>query len=198
MARNIMVLTGSPRANGNTNTVTNWVVEAARDAGAKVEIVNTATMKFATNGCTECMGCQKSDDYKCVVDDDASAVIARMRDFDVLLLSTPIFWFGPSAQLKLMLDRTFALVKFDPDTGDPIGQAMSGSLALVATAGGGPEDGLDMVDESFRTATGFLKCDYDSLIVPNAPQDPSEMANNDDVKKQAFDFGKRLARGNSA
>lgn len=193
MAKKIMVLAGSPRKNGNTNTVTGWFVDAAREKGAEVELVDAAQLKYKVNGCTECMGCQQSDKYECVIDDEASPVIARMPQFDALVFATPVFWFGPSAQLKLLLDRTFALIKFDEETGEPISENFTGkTLCLIATAGGDQEGGLDLLDSVFRTATVFLHCRYESLLVPFAPHDPQEMADRTDVKEQAVDLAQKL------
>jgi len=197
MARKIMVITGSPRKKGNTNTVVTWFVDAARKASAEVEVVDAAHLEYKANGCTECMACQQSDKYECVIDDEASAVIARIPEFDVLVCATPVFWFGPSAQLKLLLDRTFALIKFNPETGEPI-HGESGPdkiMCLIATAGGDQESGLNMLDDVFRTAAVFSQCRYESLLVSFAPSDPKQMAERTDVKEQAIALAERVTAG---
>jgi multimeric flavodoxin WrbA len=196
MARKIMVICGSPRKHGNTNTVTNWVVESARAAGAMVEVVNAASLKYKSNGCTECMACQKSDKYECAIPDEASEIIRRMPEFDVLVLSTPVFWFGPSAQLKLILDRTFALIKFDPATGEPILNPANKqkSLCVIATAAGDMDSGLSLIDQTFRTASKMMDSAYDSLLVPLAPMDPKELEKNAELRAQAEELGRRLAK----
>lgn len=193
-AKKIMVICGSPRKEGNTNTIVKWFAAAATDLGADVEIVDAASIDYKVNGCTECMACQESDKYECAIDDDASAVIARMLQFDVLVLATPVFWFGPSAQLKLLLDRTFALVKFDPDTGEPIQNSdRTGAMCLIATAAGGLDTGLELLDNTFKSAAAMTGDRYDSLLVPFAPQDHTKMAERDDIKAQAIDFAQRVA-----
>ena len=195
MAKKIMILCSSPRKNGNTSTVAKWVAESASAAGAEVEIVDAAQMKYKANGCTACMACQNSAKYECVIDDEASAVIKRIPQFDVLVLATPVYWFGPSAQLKLLLDRTFALVKFDPQTGQPIEDEKShqSTICLIAAAAGPLETGLGLVDETFKAAAGFMKCRYESLLIPNAPQIPEEIAKNSDARQKAQQLGKKLA-----
>ena len=195
MAKKIMILCASPRKNGNTSTVAAWVAESARAAGAEVEIVDVAHMKYKANGCTACMACQSSPNYECVIDDEASAVIKRIPQFDVLVLATPIYWFGPTAQLKLLLDRTFALVKFDPKTEELIENKKShqNTMCLIAAAGGSLEYGLTLVDDSFKAAAGFLKCHYESLLISNAPQTPEEIVANSAVRQKAQQLGKKLA-----
>jgi multimeric flavodoxin WrbA len=196
MSKKIIVLCGSPRKNGNTNTVANWFVEGAKSQGGQVEMVDAAHLKYQANGCTACMACQKTEKYECVIDDEASPIIARIPEFDVMVLATPVYWFGPTAQLKLILDRTFALVKFDHKTGEPIPNPSSKQsvLCLIATAGGELDGGLKNLDDAFRTAAGFMHCSYESLLVPLAPVNPKQMSEKVDVKEKAFALGRKIAK----
>jgi multimeric flavodoxin WrbA len=195
MAKKIMIICSSPRKKGNTNTVVNWVAESAKAEGAEIEIVDCARMKYKTNGCTACMSCQNSPKYECVIKDEASVIIKRIPQFDVLVFASPIYWFGVNAQLKLLLDRTFALVKFDPKTGDPIENKTSGqnTLCVIATGGGPLNAGLKHVDDTFKAAAKFMKCRYRSLLVPNAPTDPVELGKDNKIKEKAYALGKKLA-----
>jgi len=79
MAKQIMVLCGSPRQHGNTNTVVAWVIQGATDAGARIDRVDAARLKYKVNGCISCFACQKLPEFECVVDDDAQPVLARIR-----------------------------------------------------------------------------------------------------------------------
>ena len=196
MSKKIMVICSSPRRKGNTNTVAGWVAESARAEGAQVEIIDAAHMKYKSNGCTACMACQNSPKYECVIKDEASAVIKRIPQFDVLVLASPIYWFGVNAQLKLLLDRTFALVKFDPKTGEPIeNKAFTrNTLCVIATAGGLSQAGLKQANETFKSAAKFMKCRYESILVPNSPHNPEDMTKNAKVKRQAQLLGKKLAK----
>ncbi len=84
-----MFICGSPRENGNTLTVVNWVASAARDAGATVEIVRADQVGFKERGCIACMGCQKSEQYRCVIKDEATSVVARIPEQDVVVFCLP-------------------------------------------------------------------------------------------------------------
>ncbi|MBW2219170.1 MAG: flavodoxin family protein, partial [Deltaproteobacteria bacterium] len=143
MGKNILILTSSPRKNGNTNTIVNWCAKSATDAGAEVECVDIARLNYKNNGCISCFNCQDSDKFECAVKDDANAILERMSDFDVVVFSTPVYMFGPSAQLKLLLDRTYSLMKFDDETDDLILKSTDQVMGFIATAGGGIDDGLD-------------------------------------------------------
>ena len=193
MGKKILILTSSPRKNGNTNTIVHWCAQSATDAGAEVECVDIARLNYKSNGCIFCYGCQESDKYECKVKDDANDILERLNDFDVIVYSTPIYMFGPSAQLKLLLDRTFSLVKFDPESGDPILKSTGQVMALIATAGGGINDGLGLTDQSFKSMAAFLGSNYLSLLIPEAPSDPKELQEKTELKQKSVEFGRVLA-----
>jgi len=116
--KKMMILCGSPREKGNTVTVVRWVAAAAREGGADVEIVVADKLTYKAYGCTGCMSCQNSDTFRCVIGDDASEVIARIPEQDVLVFATPVYFMGFSAQLKLVIDRMFSLFKIHPESID--------------------------------------------------------------------------------
>jgi len=195
MPKKIMVICGSPRPKGNTNTVADWFIEAARSAGAEVEKINAAAMKYEGNGCTSCGGCQKIEEYRCVIDDEATPVLARMPQADVLVFASPVYFFGPTAQIKPILDRTYSLFKFDPNTGKATSPLRGKRIVLIATGAADKEGGLNLLEETFKTATEFMRCELDTLLVPLAPADPKEMAGRQDVRLQAVELGRKLASG---
>ena len=194
MATKITILCGSPRAKGNTNTVAAWVAQAATQAGADVETIDVAKLDFKTNGCTACMGCETGEQFECVIDDDASPILKRLPEADVILFATPVYFFGPTAQLKLLLDRMFSLIHHDPATATiQVAGGSDRTIALVATAGGGMNGGLDTTEQTFQKLADFTHQRYESLLVPNAPLDPAELADDAELKGRAEAFGKKLA-----
>jgi multimeric flavodoxin WrbA len=193
MSKNIMILCGSPRRNGNTNRVVKWFAEGASAAGAEVEIVDTARMNYKTRGCIACMGCQGSEEFQCTIEDEAQPVIARIPEADVLVMATPVYWFGPTAQLKLFMDRMFSLVKEGANEGEFTHPLGGKTMGLISTAGGEIDGGLSIVDEMFHTAAQFLDMKYDSFLVPSSPSDPEEMEGYAKLRKEAEAFGRKLA-----
>lgn len=89
-----------------------WFAEGARSKGAQVEIVRTAFLKVKVNGCTSCRACQRLDKYECVINDEAKPVLAKMARVDVIVMATPLYFFGASAFEDAGLDalsKPFAL-----------------------------------------------------------------------------------------
>ena len=193
MARKITFLCGSPRKEGNTNRVVGWVAEAARAAGAEVEIIDLPKLNYKTNGCTACMGCKQGEEFRCVIEDEASPILARLPESDAVVFATPVYWLGPSAQLKVFTDRMFSLAKFDESGGFRTPFKPGTVFAVIATAGGGLDDGLRLVEQTFRQAAEALGLGFESLLVPHAPMDPGELESRSDVREKAASFGRKLA-----
>jgi multimeric flavodoxin WrbA len=192
MSKKIMILCGSPRKKGNTNRLVAWLAASLDSADAEVEVVDAARLKYKSYGCIACMKCQKSDKYECTVDDEAMPILARMPLFDAIVMATPVYWFAPSAQLKVFADRMFSLIKLDPDSGDTVHPMEGKTLALVATGGGDLESGLNCVDLTFRTAAKFMNMKYERLLVPSTPAVPKEIESNRDLKDRVIALGQQL------
>ncbi len=197
MARKIMILSGSPRTNGNTITLVNWIAEAARREGAEVEVVDAARIDYKVNGCIACMGCQALPEYECVVHDAAAPILARMPEADVLVFATPVYFFGPSAQLKLLMDRMFSLVKIKPDENRLEHDLGGKTMALVVSGGGDVGSGLTLVQDTFKAMAGFLGMRFETLAIPLAPVKTGEMSGNDEARRKAEALGRKLAMDNT-
>ena len=189
MGKKIMILCGSPNAHGNTNTIVDWIVEGAAAEGADIERIDATKLKAKGNGCTACMGCQKSEKFECVIEDEISPIIARIPAADVAVFATPIYFSGPTAQLKIVLDRTFSLFKIDPET-EKVGHAFDQTvLALVATAGG-PE--TDVLEKTFSVAMEVADRTLEKFLVPNAPFVSGQISEKAEVRESAIAFGKKI------
>lgn len=193
MSNRIMIILGTARKNGNTANVANWVAEGAREAGADVELVDASKLTVKANGCLHCLGCQKSDEYRCVVGDDASSVVAKMFEKDVVVLATPVYFGGVSAQLKQVIDRMYCLIKVlnGPYTVCPGIKDIS--FALVATSGGDENYGMSLLSQHMKGMMMGLGKTLQELIVTGAPAEPGEIKSDGSIKERAVVFGRDLA-----
>jgi multimeric flavodoxin WrbA len=94
---------GSPRRDGNSSTLLEEVLGAAEQQGAAVERAVLADKTIAP--CRACDACLKTG--ICVQDDDMQELVDRMVESHVWALATPVYWWGPSAQLKAFVDRWY-------------------------------------------------------------------------------------------
>lgn len=102
--KNILILSGSPRKGGNSDTLCDEFLRGAEEAGHRVEKIRIAEKKVAY--CQACYGCK--DSGICVIKDDMAEIMQKIIDADVLVLATPVYFYSVSAQLKAVIDRTVA------------------------------------------------------------------------------------------
>ncbi|EYE88327.1 hypothetical protein Q428_08445 [Fervidicella metallireducens AeB] len=100
-----LVLFGSPREKGNTWLLTNEFIKGLKEADIEVVFIDTTKMKV--NPCNGCLACEKTG--KCVISDDMNLIYKEIEDCKILILSSPVYFAGVSAQLKLVIDRCQAL-----------------------------------------------------------------------------------------
>ena len=97
----IIAFLGSPREKGNTELLLNAAVKAVEDSGFAVQIFNLNKMNVSP--CQNCGGCE--DTGVCVFEDDMAQIFTAIREADRIILASPIYFFGVSAQAKVMIDR---------------------------------------------------------------------------------------------
>jgi multimeric flavodoxin WrbA len=101
----VLGVVGSPRRDGNTETLVDAVLEGAFSKGVTTEKVVLAELEIAP--CRACSGCQETGD--CVQKDDMQTLIPLMRESDFWVLGTPIYWWGPTSQFKTFVDRWYGV-----------------------------------------------------------------------------------------
>ncbi|MCM8813693.1 MAG: flavodoxin family protein [Candidatus Omnitrophica bacterium] len=186
--KRVLMVCGSPRQPSSTNAVAEWVREGAVAAGAKVQAINTARLQYKSNGCTACMGCQRAKEFVCVIADDAAPLLASIPEYDVLVFVTPLYFFGPSAQLKIFWDRMYSLFKYDAATGTIIHRLRHMTFGLVATGGGA---GFAPLEDTVKAFADFCGCRWEKLVVPYVEYQKGVQGNRE-LQQKAVSFGRQL------
>lgn len=101
MTIRVLGISGSPRRHGNTETLLDAVLEGAREAGADVERVVLRPLDYAP--CRGCNACHKTG--VCVINDDLTEVFEKIAAADVLVVASPIYSMGITAEAKGLIDR---------------------------------------------------------------------------------------------
>lgn len=107
MAKNILVLNGSPRPHGNTETLADALLQGASEAGHAGEKVNIRSMDIKP--CLGCYQCAAGKGNPCVQKDDMRRVYDALAKADVVVFASPLYWWHFTAQMKTVIDRIFAL-----------------------------------------------------------------------------------------
>jgi multimeric flavodoxin WrbA len=101
----VLGIAGSPRRGGNTDLLLQEAMAGASSGAAETKIIILSELCIAP--CRHCDGCLKTG--KCVIEDDMQWIYTELRGLDHLVLASPIFFMGVTAQTKAMIDRCQAL-----------------------------------------------------------------------------------------
>ncbi len=105
----VTTLLGSAKKKGNTATVLGWLEEELKSLGHDVERIYLNNKSI--RGCLGCAKCRENpDEIACVQKDDAIDIMGQMISSDVVLFASPIYFWGFSAQIKVLIDRGYSLV----------------------------------------------------------------------------------------
>ena len=111
----ILVLNGSPRPHGSTATMVAVFKESAEAAGHEVTVINICRKNI--KGCLACEYCHSKGNGKCVQQDDMQEIYDQLKDANMIVLASPIYYHGISGQLKCAVDRFYsALYPKAPET----------------------------------------------------------------------------------
>lgn len=103
----IVVITGSPRKNGNSFAMTESFIKATEQHGDTIQRFDAAMLRIG--GCHACMTCYKSG-KACTFDDDFNRIAPAILEADGIVFTTPVYWYSIPAQIKGVIDRLFSLV----------------------------------------------------------------------------------------
>ena len=98
----VLAVCGSPRKGGNSDILTDEVLRGAAEAGAETEKIYL--QNIALSPCMACYGCRGKG--RCVQPDDGDTVLEKMIASDAIVLSSPVYFYSISAQMKMMINRT--------------------------------------------------------------------------------------------
>ena len=99
----VIAFNGSPRKKGNTNAALEIVLEELKKEGIKTELIQMGSADVA--GCTACGACGRNKDEKCVIDDEVNGWVQKIKKVDGIIIGSPTYFGGMSAQTKAFIDR---------------------------------------------------------------------------------------------
>ncbi len=102
MTKKVLILAGSPRKGGNSDTLSAEFMRGAKEAGHEVEMIRIADKNI--HYCRGCGACGHTG--KCILKDDMAEILDKMLAADVLVFATPVYFYSMSGQMKTMIDRT--------------------------------------------------------------------------------------------
>lgn len=141
----ILVVHGSPRANGNSQALADAFAEGAREAGNEVMMIDVGRRKIA--GCLACEYCF-THEGACVQQDDMQELYPLLRDCDTIVYAIPMYYYTWPAQIKAFMDRMFCGIA------KPFGIERAALLVCFEDKDPSTADGLV---QSYRIAVNYCK-----------------------------------------
>jgi arsenate reductase (thioredoxin) len=174
----ILGLQGSPRKKGNTNFLLSTFLQAAEQKGAATRIISVAESNILP--CKEFVVCEKKG--TCPIDDDmAGEIYGLLRQAEVVVLASPIFFYNMTSQLKALVDRcqVFWARKYRLKLSDPLKATRRGYLlSVAATRGKTLFDGLQLTAKYFFDA---IDARFDGSLLYRGIEGPKDMATHPTV-----------------
>lgn len=175
----ILGLVGSPRKNSNTDLLVSAVLTGAAKNKHITQKVYLYNVEIAP--CVDCKACKK-DDFQCVLNDDMQKLYPKIQNADVIVFGTPLYWYGPSAKMKLLLDRLRPFIA---------SKKLKGKKAVLVVPS---EEGADACNHTvgmFNMSLGYLEMTLISVLLPKASE-RAEVKQQPDVLHQAQTIGKHI------
>ena len=133
----VLMLNGSPKANGNTALALREVASVLEKEGVDVEIVQVGHL--AVRGCVACLACRKIG--KCVVDDIVNELAEKLKEADGMVVGSPVYYAAANSTLTAVLDRLFYSSSFD--------KRMKVGAAIAVARRGGTTATFDQLNKYF-------------------------------------------------
>lgn len=171
---NILIVTGSPRKNGNTEIMASAFAESAKAAGHTITIKKLSSLKVEP--CLACKYCFTHDGV-CIQNDDMNGLLTHLDQTDMLVLASPVYWFGLSAQIKCFIDRMYAFAKK--------GYHVK-SIALLLNSGSTEQ--YDAPNAFMNSICSYLKWENKGILTISDMKDKGSMLKSeklDEVRKFA-------------
>ena len=157
----VLLINGSPKANGNTAFALEQMEEVFHAAGVETETIQVGSQIIC--GCTGCGSCYKTQ--KCVFDDLVNGTAAKLPEYDGMVIGSPVYYASPNGTLLSFLDRLFY------STGH-IDKRMMVGASVVCARRGGCTASMDVLNKYF-TISGMpvASSSYWNIIHGGKPGD---------------------------
>jgi multimeric flavodoxin WrbA len=184
MQKKLLLLKSSPRPQGNSNILADHLAAGAEKAGTQVEKVSLHGLNITP--CDACDSCVETG--VCVIKDDMQPLYPLLLAADALVLSSPIYWFTYSGQLKTCIDRWYAVWNHKKDIfkGKPVAIVLTYADSDLYSSGG-----INAI-HSFETMFRFLQADFTGILHASLDEE-GDALKHPDLLEKARQLGVRLA-----
>lgn len=184
--KRVLILAASPRSNSNSTLLALKAAEGVKAEGGEADVVKIGNLNIAP--CKACDSCITKPEAGCIIKDDMQALYPKIRAAHAIIFATPVYWFNMSAQMKLLIDRAYAIQDKGcfAFTGKDVGVIMTFGDENVFESGG-----INAL-RSFQDIFAFVKANLVGTVYGSANK-AGELQTNQELLQKAYDLGKKLA-----
>jgi len=180
MGKNVLVISSSLRVTSNSAILAHEIVRGATEAGNEAEFLTLVDKQIGF--CKGCLVCSRT--HGCVMTDDASLIVDKVKYADVIVFATPVYYYSVSGQLKTLLDRLHPLYGGDYNFRE---------VYAVCTSADEDEDagaGVDMAIKGWTSC--FDKAEYKGMLHCPGVNDTAEVMSNPAYLEKAYLLGRNV------
>jgi len=175
----ILVLKTSGNKHGSSNTLADEFIRGARENGHEITEFDVARARIH-----HCMGCNQCGMAgPCIFNDDMTTLRKLLLATDMIVFVTPVYYFGMSAQMKLVIDRFYAFTY-------ELSSAQK-KAALLTVAWDSDLEAFQYLEEHYKKICRYMNFDNQGIILGRGCGTPS-MTNHSEYPKKAYEFGKTI------
>jgi len=188
----VLGIYGSPRKGGNSDILLDEALKGVQSAGGEISSIRCCDLEIS--GCIECGGCDETGE--CIIQDDMQRVYPLLRDADVIILASPIFFYGITSQAKALIDRCQAMwckrvIEHQGSSKRPPHDQGKGYLICVgATKGANLFQGVELTAKYFYDALGMT---YEGGVFVRRVERKGDIVKHGEAMTEAFELGCRVA-----
>lgn len=175
----IVILEGSPNKKGSSNLLADCFRQGAEEAGHTVQIIDAAHANI--HPCTGCIHC--GYEGPCVQKDDVEQFRRQILEADMMVFVTPLYYYGMSAQLKILIDRFCAC--------NTSIQRKHMKSALLSAAWNSDSWTFEALEAHYKTLVRYLNLKDMGTVLGAGCGTPS-MTGHSEYPQRAYQLGKRL------
>ena len=180
MGKNVLILSGSPRKGGNSDLLCDEFLRGAIEAGHEAEKIRVAEKKIGY--CSACYYCRDHGGV-CAKKDDMAELLQKMIDADVIVLSSPVYFYSICAQLKTVIDRSVARWT----------EIKNKEFYYIVTSA---EDDKEIQERTIECFRGFADCvdgaEEKGIIYATGVYEKGEIKNSPALE-EAYQMGKSIS-----
>ncbi len=178
--KKVLIISTSLRNNANSEILAKETERGAKDAGHNVEFITLKDKEIKF--CKGCLACQNLG--KCIINDDANAITLKMKEADVIIWATPVYYYEMSGQMKTLIDRANSLFA--------TGKNFSEVYVITTSA----EDSKGIAQTVINGVNGWIACfngvELKGYLEAGGREGPNDVQNRQELLEKAYNLGKNI------